>query len=407
VTPDFYHALEERFRGSRELILSRLQVYVPFLTSLQVHLPAASAVDLGCGRGEWLEVLTEQGFAAQGVDQSEAMLAACRDRSLHVTMGDALAFLQQLPDASQAVVSGFHIVEHLPFDTCRQLVAESLRVLLPGGLLILETPNPENLVVGASSFYLDPTHRKPIPPALLAFAVEFAGFARSKVLRLQAASHLSRQGALSLLDVLQSASADYAVVAQKGGAPALVEALSDAFSVDLGTTLESLAAQYQHQLTMSQAQAQSDAAQAVMAAQQMQAQLAAVHASTSWRVTAPLRAVRRRLDLVRVSAWSAWSSLRRVPGLPLGWAFRQADRYPALRKVAARVMAFMPGLGLRLRRARLQARAEAYKAAALSAPSADMPLPEVVAGQGKASADEHARQRTPLEAYFQDPAGRA
>ena len=86
---------------------------------------------------------------------------------------------------SLTVVSAFHVVEHIPFETLRQLVDEAYRVLKPGGLLILETPNSENLVVGTSSFYLDPTHQRPLPAQLLTFVVEYAGFERVKTLYLQ------------------------------------------------------------------------------------------------------------------------------------------------------------------------------------------------------------------------------
>lgn len=164
MSSDFYRTFEEKFRGPRELVKSRLRVYLPFLRPLRGSFSTALAVDLGCGRGEWLELLYEQGFEAEGVDLDDGMLAACRDLGLKVQTGDALGYLTALPDDSQAIVSGFHLVEHIPFQVLLQLVAEALRVLKPGGLLILETPNPENIIVGATNFYIDPTHHRPIPP---------------------------------------------------------------------------------------------------------------------------------------------------------------------------------------------------------------------------------------------------
>ena len=86
---------------------------------------------------------------------------------------------------------------------------------MPGGLLIMETPNPENIVVATRNFYLDPTHQRPIPPMLLAFVAEYAGFARVKTLRLQESKELVNKGDVSLQDVFAGASPDYAVVAQK------------------------------------------------------------------------------------------------------------------------------------------------------------------------------------------------
>ncbi len=217
-TTNFYRAFEERYRGSRELIAGRLGAYLPFvLPLLDVYKPAAT-VDLGCGRGEWLELLTQRGFEASGVDLDAGMLAACTERGLRVVQQDALDCLKSLPDESQTIVSGFHIVEHIPFDVLDAIVRQAMRVLKPGGLLILETPNPENLVVGTSSFYLDPTHIRPIPPMLLSFLPEHYGFARVRTLRLQEEHGFLGRAEITLMDVLGGVSPDYSVVAQKAAA---------------------------------------------------------------------------------------------------------------------------------------------------------------------------------------------
>jgi O-antigen chain-terminating methyltransferase len=169
MTNDFYRAFEDRHRGTRELIKSRLQVYVPFVEPLRSIYEDCKAVDLGCGRGEWLEILRENGFDAMGVDLDDGMLAACEDLGLPAERGEAIAHLRTIPDESLTVVSGFHIAEHIAFADLQILVQEALRVLRPAGLLILETPNPENIVVGTAGFYIDPTHQRPLPPLLLSF----------------------------------------------------------------------------------------------------------------------------------------------------------------------------------------------------------------------------------------------
>ena len=169
ISTDFYRAFEDRYRGSRELIGQRLEAYLPFIQPLPVIYQPANAVDLGCGRGERLELLQGAGFVPQGIDLDACMLAACTERGLPATQGDAIAHLKSLADQSQCIVSGFHIAEHMAFDDLETLVIHSMRVLKPGGLLILETPNPENVVVGACNFFLDPTHLRPIPPLLLSF----------------------------------------------------------------------------------------------------------------------------------------------------------------------------------------------------------------------------------------------
>jgi SAM-dependent methyltransferase len=242
----FYRAFEDRYRGSRETIKERLGAYLPFLRPLAA-LPGRHALDLGCGRGEWLELLGEQGFAARGIDLDDGMLAACRERGLNVANLDALAALRAQPDNSLALVSAFHLVEHIPFELVRDLIAQALRVLQPGGLLIMETPNPENLVVGASDFYTDPSHIRPIPPNLLSFATEHAGFERNKIVRLQEDPQLREGGRVVLTAVLQGASPDYSVVAQKPADAALVAPFDAAFGADYGIDMRTLAQRFEDQ----------------------------------------------------------------------------------------------------------------------------------------------------------------
>ncbi len=316
---NFYEAFEEKYRGDRDLIKSRLRVYLPFVEPLLSAYDGemASAIDLGCGRGEWLELLKESGFEGYGVDLDEGMLSACRDRGLRVAAGDAVETLKALPDESQVAVSGFHIAEHLQFSHLQVLVQESLRVLKPGGVLILETPNPENIVVATTIFYLDPTHQRPIPPLLLSFLPEFYGFGRTKILRLQETVSLSDEGALSMEQVLYCASADFAVVAQKSAPERIFDTLGQAFASEHGISLATLVRKYdrhreeaaraaatESQAAMTKAlqaenmalQAESMALAAVAKAQEaelalrhVQEMMQSIFNSRSWRATAPLR----------------------------------------------------------------------------------------------------------------------
>lgn len=244
MTEQFYRAFEERLRGSRALIKERQTVYLPFIVPLKMLYASCPALDLGCGRGEWLEILRENGFEARGVDLDQGMLEGCDALSLPAEQGEALETLKLLADESLALISGFHIAEHMPFERLQQLVAEALRVLKPAGLLILESPNAENLVVGTNNFYLDPTHERPIPHLLLSFLTEYTGFARFKLLRLQEPPELAKAERVALMNVLASASPDYGIVAQKG-APAGQTALFDqAFEKEYGLALDTLARRY-------------------------------------------------------------------------------------------------------------------------------------------------------------------
>ncbi len=243
---NFYKAFEDQHRGSREIIKSRLSVYIPFIQKIQAAHPNASALDLGCGRGEWLELLQDNQLTASGIDLDDGMLSACRSRGLNVQTGDAIAHLKSLPADSLSIVSGFHIAEHLTLDDLQTLIKEALRTLKPAGLLMLEAPNTENLVVGTSSFYLDPTHQRPLPSALLNFLVGYLGFARSKVLGVQESVPLREEhGPTSLFAVLSGVSPDFAVIAQKGGDASTMASFDVVFAKEYGLTLELLANRYQ------------------------------------------------------------------------------------------------------------------------------------------------------------------
>ena len=292
----FYRAFEDRFRGSRETIKSRLKVYLPFIEPLKkIHEPC-NAIDLGCGRGEWLELLTETGMAAYGVDLDDGMLAACRERGFSVENAEAISYLKSLPDESQSIVSGFHIIEHIPFPSLQIMVQEALRVLRPAGLLMLETPNTENITVGISSFYLDPTHIHPIPSQLLAFLPEYYGFHRHKILRLQEPLTPDPDNHTTLFDVLYGVSMDYSVVAQKRATEDQLQIFDLAFSRDYGISLEKYVSDYDVQaaqvlvrinLRLNNIQTELHSTQTEL--QNTQIELQNIYHSRSWRITAPLR----------------------------------------------------------------------------------------------------------------------
>ena len=111
-----------------------------------------------------------------GVDLNEEMVKRVLAQGYDAVKMNALSYLTNQKSSTASVISGFHIVEHIPFETLLDLFSECYRVIDKNGFVLFETPNPYNLVVGASTFYIDPSHIKPIPPDLLSFALEAQGF---------------------------------------------------------------------------------------------------------------------------------------------------------------------------------------------------------------------------------------
>ncbi|GAB6060699.1 class I SAM-dependent methyltransferase [Desulfonatronum parangueonense] len=173
-----YLDFENTFRGPREEIKQRLAVYLPYLNRIKAGTADAPVLDIGCGRGEWLELLRDQGLRASGVDLNPASAALCRELGQDVRVGDALDHLHGLPPGSLGAVTAFHLIEHLPLEAIVALLDAAHRALVPGGALILETPNPENLLVGACSFHRDPTHLRPIHPETAFFLLSRRGYQR-------------------------------------------------------------------------------------------------------------------------------------------------------------------------------------------------------------------------------------
>lgn len=177
-----YLSFEDAFRGSRADIEARVSEYLPVLDHHGISRQSDRIIDLGCGRGEWLQVLGKEGYRASGCDSNSAMVAACRDQGLEVALSGFSDFLRTIPDDSVGVVTAFHVAEHLSLDALLDLIDSSLRVLRRDGILILETPNPQNVLVGLHTFYIDPTHERPLPALLLQFLVEARGFCKASTM---------------------------------------------------------------------------------------------------------------------------------------------------------------------------------------------------------------------------------
>ncbi|MFB3827530.1 MAG: methyltransferase domain-containing protein [Bryobacteraceae bacterium] len=165
-----YARFAERFRGSEEYVRNGQKFYAPFFAGCR------AVLDLGCGRGEFLELMREGGVPARGIDCDAQSIALCRHKGLDAEPGDLFAHLSALADGALDGIFCAQVVEHLPPARLPELIALCAAKLRAGGVLAIETPNPECLAVFAIHFYLDPTHQRPLPHPLLAFYLEECGF---------------------------------------------------------------------------------------------------------------------------------------------------------------------------------------------------------------------------------------
>lgn len=177
---DYLH-FSERFRGSEDYVKQNQQFY------LDKFRDCRRVLDIGCGRGEFLEVMKQAGITARGIDLSEEFVALCKHKGLDAEQADLFGYLDALPDKSLDGIFCAQVVEHLPPERVPELIRLAAAKLARDGVVAIETPNPECLAIFTAHFYVDPTHTRPIPPSLMVFYLEEFGFGRIQVHRLSPA----------------------------------------------------------------------------------------------------------------------------------------------------------------------------------------------------------------------------
>lgn len=173
--PGVYRLFEERFRGSPEDIASKQRSYLDFLRALP-----GPVLDVGCGLGEFLEMLRAEGIRSSGIDVNPLAVAECRGKGLEVEEGDGIAFLSARAARSLGGIVAFQVVEHWTPEATYGFLREAARALAPGGVLIAETINTDSLTAWRA-FFLDPSHVRPYPPEALRFLAEAAGLADVRI----------------------------------------------------------------------------------------------------------------------------------------------------------------------------------------------------------------------------------
>ena len=173
-----YARFAERFRGSEEYVKASQRVYVPYFAECR------NVLDIGCGRGEFLELMRQAGVPARGIDLSEQSVAECRRKGLEAEIADLFPYLANQPEAAFDGIFCAQLVEHLPPARLPEMLGLCASRLQRNGVIAIETPNPECLAIFATHFYLDPTHTRPVPHPLLAFYLEEFGIGNIEVRKL-------------------------------------------------------------------------------------------------------------------------------------------------------------------------------------------------------------------------------
>jgi len=214
---DFYLAFENNFRGSQAEIIDKLSFYKNYVDKIPTNQKKMPFLDLGCGRGEWLQLIKKWGFKAIGVDTNKEMLALSKKIGCAIVNKDALSYLQSQKSESYCGISGFHILEHVEHSDLIKIIQETSRVLSKDGVAIFETPNPENLIVGSCNFYLDLTHKQPLHPQTMEFIFKFFGFKNIELIRLHPMKSIKKSNnkEINALSHFINNFQDFAIVAYK------------------------------------------------------------------------------------------------------------------------------------------------------------------------------------------------
>ena len=308
----FYLRFEDLHRGEKAEIINRFKKYERILYSLAEKSDAPTFLDLGCGRGEFLSYLASLKITATGIEKNISLAPEKLDKSVEIIEGDALSWLRNTKDNSYDFISAIHVIEHLEFQYFYELTREIKRVLKKNGVVLFETPNPDNLLVATSNFYVDPTHLRLIPQKLVEFVLNDTGFYKTFSWGVNESS--TRPKNIKVSDILGGSSPDYAIFGLANHTP-LSSKIEEVLSEKKGRTTKELCDSFEQrylrdytELMERQKKIEDNIYdqncfhrdQYIQVTQEIyrvrdifENELERIYSSRSWKITAPLRQIAR------------------------------------------------------------------------------------------------------------------
>ena len=325
---NFYLRFENLHRGDSETLLAKFRVYEPIISLICNETNNPKFLDIGCGNGEFSTFISSFGGDVIGIEKNSAYLKGENNKVLLVH-SDALTWLKRQDDSSFDFVSAIHVIEHLEFSYLYEMVGEIKRVLKENGIILFETPNPDNVTVATKNFYTDPTHLRLIPSSLLSFVIKDHGFSVTHKWGVNESPHVEKS--TCIYDVIVGASPDYTIfglVKEKAFGGRLENVLRSAKGRSTKEMSDLFEARYQHDYSIISKelkkidnkifeqncyyrdQMHEVSKEIVRLRHAFELELSSIYKSKSWKITAPLRFVANGLRVGKKIISDALVSLK-------------------------------------------------------------------------------------------------
>ena len=214
-----YVGFENKFRGSQEEITRKLNSYTEYFENCE------NVLDIGCGRGEFLEILKEKNISALGIDIENEMISMCKEKGLNVNKADALEYLNKLDDNSLGGIIMNQVIEHMEPNYLIEVINTAYNKLKPGAYFVAETINPQSMIVFTEAYFMDLSHKRMLHPYTVQFLLESSGFSEASIrymnkvedLRIPESDQLSEEinKAFNKLSDVVYGYRDYAIIGRK------------------------------------------------------------------------------------------------------------------------------------------------------------------------------------------------